>query len=277
MLIKDLLIRLESIHYFAAGFGSIWRVFVSMKVSATKNDSIYPSSVSSVAISDLCPLSLSSHTGMTVLITTHYVEESRGAQTIGFLRFGRILAQTSPTKLLSRYDCVTLEDVFLKLCEEDCDDLKRNDPMRISLRLANPANRKKSIFPTDQISPFLDPEIAAKIWVEPKYKQKPIDVERLKALFHKNYLKLKGNPALVFFFLILPVIQITLFCESVVKQPDNLPVAIYSPEKMGNLSDLFLDSLDIKMMRLVYHRTLDSAINEVKRGKAWYGPSPHES
>ena len=202
---------------------------------------------------------------MTVLITTHYVEESRAAQTIGFLRFGRILAQTSPTKLLNRYNCVTLEEVFLKLCEEDCDDLKR----RISLRLANPANRKKSIFPTDQISPFLDPEIAAKIWVEPKYKQKAVDLQRLKALFHKNYLKLKGNPALVFFFLILPVVQITLFCESVVKQPDQLPVAIFSPEVEGNLSMLFLDSLDPKMIKKQFHRTLESALDSVKRGKAW--------
>ncbi|CAG2162880.1 unnamed protein product [Oppiella nova] len=216
--------------------------------------------------------SLCVNESMTVLITTHYVEESRNAQTIGFLRFGRILAQRSPIKLLNQYNCVTLEEVFLKLCEEDCDDLKRSKD-RISLRLEKHANRKKSLFPSDQISPYLDPEIAAKLWVEPKYTQKPIDIQRIKALIHKNYLKLKGNPMLVFFFLILPVIQITLFCESVVKQPDQLPVAIHSPEVNGNLSDAFIRFIDQKMMKLIYHKTLESAIDSVYKGKAWYAIS----
>ncbi|XP_054161211.1 ABC transporter G family member 23-like [Oppia nitens] len=212
--------------------------------------------------------SLCLNESMTVIITTHYVEESRSAQTIGFLRFGRILAQSSPAKLLSRYDCVSLEDVFLRLCEENCENLKR----RLSVKLQNPAatGRKMSIFPADQISPFLDPEIAAKLWVEPKYKQKSIDLKRLRALIYKNYMKLKGNPALVFFFLILPVVQITLFCESVVKTPDRLPVAVYSPEIGGNLSDAFLDSIDRKMIKQIYHKSLESAIRSVEKGKAWY-------
>ena len=201
--------------------------------------------------------------GITVLITTHYVEESRDAQTIGFLRFGRICVQTNPTTLLSRYKCVTLEEVFLKLCKEDCDELNRDDESLVSIHLSNPANRKKSMYANSQ-------HMDSTIWVEPEYKQKPIDIQRLKALFHKNYLKLKGNPLLVFFFLILPVIQITLLCESVVKDPDSLPVAIYSPETFGNLSAMFLNNLDTTMIKTTSHDTLESAINAVERGKAWY-------
>lgn len=51
----------------------------------------------------------------TVIITTHYIEETRQAQLIGLMRGGRFLAEESPDTLLQRYACDSLEDVFLKL------------------------------------------------------------------------------------------------------------------------------------------------------------------
>lgn len=51
----------------------------------------------------------------TVIITTHYIEETRQAHLIGLMRGGRFLAEESPDRLLQRYSCDSLEDVFLKL------------------------------------------------------------------------------------------------------------------------------------------------------------------
>ncbi|XP_031632898.1 ABC transporter G family member 20 isoform X2 [Contarinia nasturtii] len=51
----------------------------------------------------------------TVIITTHYIEEARQAHTIGLMRSGRLLAEESPTALLTTYRCKNLEDVFLQL------------------------------------------------------------------------------------------------------------------------------------------------------------------
>ncbi|CAG9134792.1 unnamed protein product [Plutella xylostella] len=71
----------------------------------------------------------------TVIITTHYIEEARQAHTvstavpactrctrlyplyppIGLMRSGRLLAEQSPQALLQMYNCISLEDVFLKL------------------------------------------------------------------------------------------------------------------------------------------------------------------
>lgn len=51
----------------------------------------------------------------TVIITTHYIEEARQAHTIGLMRSGGLLAEESPQVLLSMYQCVSLEEVFLKL------------------------------------------------------------------------------------------------------------------------------------------------------------------
>lgn len=52
----------------------------------------------------------------TVLLTTHYIEETRHANQIGFLRRGRLLVQDHPRRLLRRFRVDTMEAAFLKLC-----------------------------------------------------------------------------------------------------------------------------------------------------------------
>ena len=56
--------------------------------------------------------------GITVIITTHYIEEAKNASTVGFIRSGKLLMQSNPNELLEKYKCETLEDVFLKLCRD---------------------------------------------------------------------------------------------------------------------------------------------------------------
>jgi len=56
---------------------------------------------------------------ITVIITTHYIEEARQAHYVGLMRQGRLLAENSPDELLAQYNMETLEEVFLKLCMTD--------------------------------------------------------------------------------------------------------------------------------------------------------------
>lgn len=56
---------------------------------------------------------------ITVIITTHYIEEARQASFVGLMRHGRLLAEDTPDNLLQKYNMETLEDVFLKLCMSD--------------------------------------------------------------------------------------------------------------------------------------------------------------
>ena len=51
----------------------------------------------------------------TVIITTHYIEEARQADAIGLMRHGTLLAEDQPDRLLERYGCSNMENVFLKL------------------------------------------------------------------------------------------------------------------------------------------------------------------
>lgn len=56
---------------------------------------------------------------ITVIITTHYIEEARQAHVVGLMRHGRLLAEASPEDLLTQHGLETLEEVFLKLCMTD--------------------------------------------------------------------------------------------------------------------------------------------------------------
>lgn len=50
-----------------------------------------------------------------VIITTHYIEECRQAHRIGLMREGRLLAEESPSRLLTLFGTDSLEEVFLVL------------------------------------------------------------------------------------------------------------------------------------------------------------------
>ena len=50
------------------------------------------------------------------VITTHYIEEAREANCIGFMRNGKLLAEAPPKVLLTAYSSTSLENVFLDLC-----------------------------------------------------------------------------------------------------------------------------------------------------------------
>lgn len=56
---------------------------------------------------------------ISVIITTHYIEEARQANMVGLMRYGKILAENSPDQLMRTYALDSLEQVFLTLCVTD--------------------------------------------------------------------------------------------------------------------------------------------------------------
>ena len=59
--------------------------------------------------------SLSKNEGKTVIITTHYIEESRQADYIGFMRSGQLLAEGTPNELMQNHGQISLEKIFIDL------------------------------------------------------------------------------------------------------------------------------------------------------------------
>ncbi|MEJ8547792.1 ABC transporter ATP-binding protein [Brevibacillus borstelensis] len=57
--------------------------------------------------------------GMTILVTTHYMDEAQTCDWIGFIFFGNLLVQGSPSELIEHHGADNLEDVFIKLVKEE--------------------------------------------------------------------------------------------------------------------------------------------------------------
>ncbi|KAJ6230086.1 hypothetical protein M0813_07311 [Anaeramoeba flamelloides] len=56
--------------------------------------------------------------GVTVIITTHYIEEAIDGDAVGFIRNGTIIEEGNPYDLMKKHKCNTLEDTFLTLCKK---------------------------------------------------------------------------------------------------------------------------------------------------------------
>ena len=69
----------------------------------------------------------------TIIITTHYIEETRQAGIIGLMRGGRFLAEESPKRLMEMHRMDTLEDVFLKLSRRQNIGLRRRSSILSSV------------------------------------------------------------------------------------------------------------------------------------------------
>lgn len=56
--------------------------------------------------------------GITILITTHYMDEASRCATVGLMRLGRLIAEGNPSALTAATGTVSLEDAFLKYARE---------------------------------------------------------------------------------------------------------------------------------------------------------------
>ncbi len=57
--------------------------------------------------------------GVTILITTHYMDEARHCDRIGFMQRGHLIAEDTPQKLLKESGKDSLEDAFLDFSKKD--------------------------------------------------------------------------------------------------------------------------------------------------------------
>ncbi|XP_017765789.1 PREDICTED: ABC transporter G family member 20-like [Eufriesea mexicana] len=231
----------------------------------------------------------------TIIITTHYIEETRQATTIGLMRSGKLLAEESPTKLMEIHNVDSLEEVFLNLSKRQNMGLRRRSSILSSVTgvppEANPedemsgefgdnvsvSSRRKSIVIDDANVPELPPEEKG------SSKFKMLDSQHMKALIWKNFLWMWRNVGIMLFIIGLPVVQIVLFCLSIGKDPVGLKIAIVNHELNNTmepciptkdcdwtrLSCRFLQHLENRSMVLLPYNNDMDAKNAVMEGWAW--------
>ncbi|KAG5331765.1 ABCGK protein, partial [Acromyrmex charruanus] len=160
--------------------------------------------------------------GITVLITTHYIEETKDANKIGLMRHGKMLAELTPQKLLERFQCSSLEETFLKLCKAQDNTASLNDAQEsevedigsdVSYQNQNEYEQTKAILEYKAIS-----------------KRQVSRLTRFTALLTKN-----GNQFLRFYgglvyAILLPIIQVSLFIVAIGKDPKGLKIGVVNDE-----------------------------------------------
>ncbi|XP_017878131.1 ABC transporter G family member 20-like [Ceratina calcarata] len=206
---------------------------------------------------------------ITVIITTHYIEEAKQADKIGLMRGGLLLAESSPNDLLERFQTDSLEEAFLQLSQ------MQNDHRTIP-----------SIGINDISMDSLYNDCPTKSHWQLRSSRK----KKCQALLVKNMLQFVRHPGGVLFSLVLPVLQMILFFYAIGRDPKGLSLSIINDEAhncdygryRGNITydenDLtcsfvdisckFIHGINSSVFKKEYYDTFDEAVREIPRVKS---------
>ncbi|KAK3921289.1 ABC transporter G family member 23 [Frankliniella fusca] len=240
----------------------------------------------------------------TVIITTHYIDETKQAGMIALMRGGKFLAEESPEMLMQMYQSDSLENVFLKLSLAQIQGKRRRsiylkevagseDPAgesgadaaseisgefgdNVSIKSGRSEGHHSVTGPSD-----LPPEDETPFSCKDMFMI--LSPHRMKALIWKNFLWMWRNFGVMAFVIGLPVLQICLFCFSIGRPPLGLHLAIVNNE-LNNWTDPchFNTNCTIEMLSCRYLAELQKynvvevpypnemeAKHAVKLGHAW--------
>ena len=251
-------------------------------------------------------LEMQKNHGITFIITTHYIEEARRAEKIGFLRKGRILCEGEPDYLLKLYGCRTLEEVFLQLClhkrrstittpdqlnefkqayqyEKESNLLKHKEHKELK------AQRKRSIFINNQTLPAvtfseetcvingdrkpeeglsqLSPEVYDRLTI---VQCVLLWFQVLYALIRKNLAQDLRDSLQVSFQYISPISQVLLFALCIGGNPLGIEVGVVTTDfSFLNFSHEYLNVINKEFVHINYYSNYSQAIEDVRTRKLW--------
>uniref|UniRef100_UPI00398F6660 ABC transporter G family member 20 n=1 Tax=Pristiophorus japonicus TaxID=55135 RepID=UPI00398F6660 len=193
---------------------------------------------------------------VSVVITTHYIEEARQANLVGLMRNGNLLAEAPPDYLIRFHNVSTLENVFLKLCKTSDQLGTHHNPGKSSLWWDDLGPRK-AVGPWELLG--------WKLWMKsmvPKWRN-------IAALMIKTFTRIKRMPGFLCFQFFLPVIQISLICLCIGGNPKDLPMAVVDNDTgQPAMSQKILRHLDNNTI-IQIHLNQSDAIKGVTDGKYW--------
>ncbi|XP_076747593.1 ABC transporter G family member 23 isoform X2 [Maylandia zebra] len=210
---------------------------------------------------------------VSVIITTHYIEEARQANVVGLMRHGRLLAEGPPDAVMKQHCATTLEHAFLQLCEtSDQVDSKRDSSspdgtLDKSQSFENGKDESQPILgvrspPAEEsLKCSVDWKVRAR-HVLPKWRN-------IAALMIKTLVRMKRMPGSLCFQFLLPVIQVSLICLCVGGDPKGIQVAIVnnetSPSAFSQSFLSFLDNSSVQQVNLSHKEAFEGIYN----GEYW--------
>ncbi|KAM6916807.1 ABC transporter G family member 23 [Xenentodon cancila] len=205
---------------------------------------------------------------VSVIITTHYIEEARQANVVGLMRNGHLLAEGPPEAVMKQHNATTLEHAFLQLCETS-DSKLGTSPQGGPLE-----NSQSFDSGRDENLPILrsgSAEEVPKCTADWKVRARHVlpKGRNIAALTIKTMLRMKRMPGSLCFQFLLPVIQISLICLCVGGDPRGIKVAVVnnetSPASYSNALLSFLDNSSVQQVPL----SQNEAFEGVYKGEYW--------
>ena len=198
-----------------------------------------------------------------MLITTHYIEEAKTAANVAFMSAGTILRQSNPQMLLSEYHCDTLEEVFLKLCQNRIK--QRNSTTTGDSAVSHESNDCNTIA-DNYSSNTIDYNINNNNNYHSDGNRR-LDWKRVATMLWKYYILTLRRPLFLFLFYVLPVIVLTVMKFSIGQKPHGIPIAVYNGDLNPKLSQLYLDSIDPRYLKIYEYGDNQTAYQSVARGR----------
>ncbi|CAG9829049.1 unnamed protein product [Diabrotica balteata] len=223
----------------------------------------------------------------TVIITTHYIEETRQANQIALMRKGKLLTEENPETLLERYGCELLEDVFIILSsrQEETEETSGADNLAFQ---SSHASINESAERSNEVPEVIN-EAPQQTRTKRK-KQSVFEMIRFKSLLFKNYKKLTSNLISTLFLLLFPALQVLFFLTAVGRETKENPFGIVNNERsqefcktfprnesavpydkfschINSVSCLFEDYLDIPLLHITWYNSKYEAMDALESGK----------
>lgn len=132
---------------------------------------------------------------VTIVITTHYIEEARHADRCGLMRNGILLAESSPLSIVKQLECDSLEEAFLRLCTKQ-GSIEEEDKKIIAIDNASLKNFniKSSTDSKSDISDESDESDAFKNSSNITSQYRFYNWKIMRALMTKSYLQICRQP-----------------------------------------------------------------------------------
>ncbi|XP_029343800.1 ABC transporter G family member 23-like isoform X2 [Acyrthosiphon pisum] len=139
----------------------------------------------------------------TIIITTHYVEEAHLAQTVGLMRNGVLISESSPQDLLVKQNANSLEEAFLSLC---------------SSQQFDETTQRANIFKNTNVSSNI------------LHSDNGISFIRIGAFIKKNLAICLRDFTFIFFMILFPMLAAIIFNLAIGGNIKNVNIAIQNNE-----------------------------------------------
>lgn len=183
----------------------------------------------------------------TVIITTHYIEETRRAHRVGFMREGQILAEGAPNQLMKQFNSNNLEDVFARLCA------KEEEPKQG--QIMTPDDDKSICRQPFKYPSGMNPGRRAAIQFE--------------ALLIKYFTQFWRHKETISCIFLLPLVFVMSFSVVVGGLPKQIGLGVLNEESPVEFSQLYLNHIDKYIVKQIVYNSLDDAVRDTKAGKIW--------